>query len=333
MADRKIPSLNTLPDPQSDDLLLIVDDVTGTPVNKKITLGSLFNNFELLLEVIGKSLIKRDLNVRRDANIRNEGSVEQPVDVNVTGLNDISATGQYTGATSAQYDIEIESTGTPDKFKFRKDGGSYTTNQSASTSGTSIGDGLNIKFKATTGHTVGDRWVVTGLPVSRIDFGQGQLLQEDLVLDAADFSNEGFIVLESGIDIKLESGSTTDLSISSNTTSMAVNGPLFVERYNSETVSGDGSGTDAISLTTSITFLDTSGGTSTLTMGTGSIGQVKHIIMTVAGSAATLSQSNGNLNSTAVPTSIVFDAVGEAVTCIYTSAGWIPISSDGATIS
>ena len=52
MADKKIPSLNSLTDPASDDLLLIVDDVSNNPVNKKITLKSLFNNFELLLEVI-----------------------------------------------------------------------------------------------------------------------------------------------------------------------------------------------------------------------------------------------------------------------------------------
>lgn len=228
MADRKIPSLNTLADPQNEDLLLIVDDVTGTPVNKKISLGDLFSNFELLLEVIGKSLIKRDLNVRRDANLRNEGSVEQPVAVTVTGLNDISSTGVFTGATSAQYDIEIESTGTPDQFKFRKDGGSYTTSQSCSTTGTSIGDGLSVKFAATTGHTVGDRWVVTGLPISRLDFGQGQLLQEDDDIDAADFSNEGFITLESGIDIKLESGSNKDLTISANTSTIAITGDLLV---------------------------------------------------------------------------------------------------------
>ena len=46
MADKKIPSLNSLTDPASDDLLLIVDDVSNNPVNKKITLKSLFNNFE-----------------------------------------------------------------------------------------------------------------------------------------------------------------------------------------------------------------------------------------------------------------------------------------------
>ena len=227
MADKKIPSLNSLTDPADDDLLLIVDDVNNNPVNKKITLKSLFNNFELLLEVIGKSLIKRDLNVRRDANLRNEGSVEQPIVISTTvGLNDISSAGVFTGATSSQYDIEIDATGTPDTFKHRKDGGSYTTGVSITGGDQSLGDGVTIKFTATTGHTLGDKWMVTGIPVSRIDFGQGQLLQEDTVLEAADFSNEGFLTLESGIDIKLESGATKDLSISANTTVITLNGDV-----------------------------------------------------------------------------------------------------------
>ena len=37
MADTRIPSLNLLTNPASDDLLLIVDDVKNNPVNKKFT--------------------------------------------------------------------------------------------------------------------------------------------------------------------------------------------------------------------------------------------------------------------------------------------------------
>ena len=229
MADKKIPSLNSLTNPAEDDLLLIVDDVSNNPVNKKITLKSLFNNFELLLEVIGKSLIRRDLNVRRDANLRNEGSVEQPLLISSTvGLDDITSAGVYTGATSAQFDIEIDTEGTPDKFKWRKDGGSYTSTVSITGADQTLSDGVTIKFAATTGHTLGDKWMVTGLPVSRIDFGQGQILQEDTVPTAGDFSNEGFLTLESGIDIKLESGSTQDLFITANTSTIKVVGDTLL---------------------------------------------------------------------------------------------------------
>ena len=102
--------------------------------------------------------------------------------------------------------------------------------------------------------------------------------------------------------------------------------------YSTETVSGDGAGTDAISLETAVSFLNTTSGTSSLTLATGTAGQIKHIIMTVAGNAATLSTSNGNLD-TSVSTSIVFDAVGENATLIYNGSKWSVMSVRGATIS
>ena len=102
--------------------------------------------------------------------------------------------------------------------------------------------------------------------------------------------------------------------------------------YSTETVSGDGAGTDAISLETAVSFLNTSSGTSSLTLATGTAGQIKHIIMTVAGNAATLSTSNGNLDAS-VSTSIVFDAVGENATLIYNGSKWSVMSVRGATIS
>ena len=102
-----------------------------------------------------------------------------------------------------------------------------------------------------------------------------------------------------------------------------------------DTVSGDGSSTDAISLATMISFLDTSSGTSSLTLATGVDGQIKKIIMEVAGNAATLTQSNGNLVASQVSTSIVFDAVGESATLIYSASlsKWLVFDVRGATVS
>ena len=102
--------------------------------------------------------------------------------------------------------------------------------------------------------------------------------------------------------------------------------------YDTETISGAGA-SNAISTTEPISFIDTSGGTASLTLANGSAGQLKILTMTVAGNDATLTQANGNLDSTAVPTSIVFNAVGESVTLVSTGSAWIPISSLGATIS
>jgi len=61
--------------------------------------------------------------------------------------------------------------------------------------------------------------------------------------------------------------------------------------------------------------------------------QRKIIIMTVAGNNATMTQSNGNLNSTNVSTSIVFNAVGESVILVYNGSNWNVVSVNGATIS
>ena len=99
-----------------------------------------------------------------------------------------------------------------------------------------------------------------------------------------------------------------------------------------ETVTGDGSGTDAIALTTLTSYLNTSGGTSSLTLATGTTGQIKIITMITAGNAATLTTTNGNLLAGQVANSITFDAVGETANLIYNGTKWIVTSIQGATI-
>ena len=42
MADKKVTQLTALTSPNDEDLLLLVDDPNGTPVNKKITVKSMF---------------------------------------------------------------------------------------------------------------------------------------------------------------------------------------------------------------------------------------------------------------------------------------------------
>ena len=97
-----------------------------------------------------------------------------------------------------------------------------------------------------------------------------------------------------------------------------------------ETVSGDGAGKDAISLDTLVTLLNTSGGTSDLTLGTGVVGQLKIISMHTAGNNATLDASDGNLGGAS---SIVFDAIGESVTLLYNGTKWAIVGQYGVTIS
>ena len=136
----------------------------------------------------------------------------------------------------------------------------------------------------------------------------------------------GSSVLQITDGIDVEGNATFEGSITADSNILA-NGYL---RYSTETVSGDGAGTDAISVSTGVTFLDTSGGASSLTFADGVSGQVKHIIMTVAGADATL--DNTNLN---VSTSIVFNAVGEAATLVFdgTTNKWNIVGVQGATVS
>tara|TARA_Y100001963_G_scaffold76293_1_gene105825 strand:- start:2179 stop:2628 length:450 start_codon:yes stop_codon:yes gene_type:complete len=44
MADKKITALTELTAPVAADLIHVIDDPSGTPINKKMTLANLFNN-------------------------------------------------------------------------------------------------------------------------------------------------------------------------------------------------------------------------------------------------------------------------------------------------
>ena len=101
----------------------------------------------------------------------------------------------------------------------------------------------------------------------------------------------------------------------------------------SETITGAG-GSNALDDDIEVSLLNTASGTASLTLSAGRfVGQRKIIIMTVAGNNATMTQSNGNLNSTNVPSSILFNAVGESVILIYNGSNWNVVSSNGATVS
>ena len=100
-----------------------------------------------------------------------------------------------------------------------------------------------------------------------------------------------------------------------------------------ETITGAG-GSNALDDDIEVSLLNTASGTASLTLSAGRfVGQRKIIIMTVAGNNATMTQSNGNLNSTNVSTSILFNAVGESVILIYNGTNWNVVSVNGATIS
>ena len=88
------------------------------------------------------------------------------------------------------------------------------------------------------------------------------------------------------------------------------------------------SGAGAVNVTDAFTSLTTTGASQALTLANGSVGEVKIIVHAVDGGSAILTPTTKIGFST-----ITFTAVGDAVTLIYTSAGWAVIGSKGITIA
>jgi hypothetical protein len=85
------------------------------------------------------------------------------------------------------------------------------------------------------------------------------------------------------------------------------------------------SGAGVVNLTTGLTALTTTGAAQALTLANGSAGQVKMIVHAVDGGSAVLTPT------TKIGfTTITFTDVGDAVTLVYTSAGWAIAGISGA---
>jgi len=80
---------------------------------------------------------------------------------NGAGLDDM--TGSLVGLTDTAdvaFEIEITATGTPDVFRWRKNGGAYTSGVNITGAAQTLSDGVTVTFAATTGHTLNDIWYV-----------------------------------------------------------------------------------------------------------------------------------------------------------------------------
>ena len=98
-------------------------------------------------------------------------------------------------------------------------------------------------------------------------------------------------------------------------------------------------GSVAPNTTTSITLVDLSGvstnTTATGTLGDGTNGQVKIIVMTTApSSGSSYRVTVTNWGSTATGTAqLQFNAIGESATCIFTNSKWYVIASNGTVVN
>jgi len=93
------------------------------------------------------------------ANIPADDAVQSAIS-QCSGLDDLTAGGSHSGSTCSYFEIEIDGTGTPDTFKWRKNEGSYTETVSITGSAQDLSDGVTVTFGATTGHTLGDKWAI-----------------------------------------------------------------------------------------------------------------------------------------------------------------------------
>jgi len=84
-----------------------------------------------------------------------------------SGLDDITfnpyQSDTLKGEVGRKYKVALEATGTPDTFKWSRDGGSnwYKTGIKITGAAQALENGLTVTFGATTGHTAGDTWDFT----------------------------------------------------------------------------------------------------------------------------------------------------------------------------
>ena len=83
-----------------------------------------------------------------------------------SALNDATSSGTYSGTIKTKFIIEIETTGSPDTFKWQKENGALTLGVSITGSAQILSDGVQITFGATTGHTLEDKWEIECLAIT-----------------------------------------------------------------------------------------------------------------------------------------------------------------------
>lgn len=102
MPDSKISALTALTVPNKTDLLPIVDDVAGTPITKKITVGDLIRGGPFVLPAVELVAIQADFTLAAAAGVQNCLSAANDT-LTVNALTTYFFDGQYlinTGATT-----------------------------------------------------------------------------------------------------------------------------------------------------------------------------------------------------------------------------------------
>jgi hypothetical protein len=116
-----------------------------------------------------------------------------------SGLDDATSGGSYTGALDATFTVQIDGTGTPDTFKWKKDSGDFTTTVSITGSAQNLQDGVTIIFAATTGHTSDDQWsIATKVGANAYSVDVTEKYQFTIVSSSSSDSGEAFWIVLGG---------------------------------------------------------------------------------------------------------------------------------------
>jgi hypothetical protein len=119
------------------------------------------------------SPLRTDVPSRSELVVYNYDTTAGPVFFTGTGLNDMTASGTFTGTANRSFRVQIDGVGTPDTFSWLKSAPSQTIPDATlvpiSAGTTTLIEGMTITFNATTGHTAGDSWdFITKRAVERL---------------------------------------------------------------------------------------------------------------------------------------------------------------------
>ena len=96
----------------------------------------------------------------------------------------------------------------------------------------------------------------------------------------------------------------------------------------SQSITGDGSTSSAIEITQPVTEVDATSATAPVTLADGANGQIKTIINVSSSGTNAVTITPSNLRGY---TSIVLNAPGETVTCMFKNSNWNIIAGNGYT--
>jgi hypothetical protein len=91
---------------------------------------------------------------------------ELPIYYGSVGIDDITVTGTYSGTTDIRYIVDINAVGLPDSFRWSNDdGATYSADTPITGASQALENGLSVTFGNTTGHDLGDNWIISAKAV------------------------------------------------------------------------------------------------------------------------------------------------------------------------